>query len=84
MLNDKDHKDQTEIFTADDYVTQTKVKSIACLPVLFQGIPVGVIYMENSLLERAFIPERLELLKVLSAQLVTVRKLQAFIRRIAF
>ena len=35
--------------------------------------------MENSLLERAFIPERLELLKVLSAQLVTVRKLQDYL-----
>ena len=76
VLNDKD---RTGIFTADDYVTQAKVKSIACLPVLFQGIPVGVIYMENSLLERAFIPERLELLKVLSAQLVTVRKLQDYL-----
>jgi len=79
VLNDKDNKEQTGIFTADDYVTQAKIKSIACLPVLFQGIPVGVIYMENSLLERAFIPERLELLKVLSAQLVTVRKLQDYL-----
>jgi DNA-binding CsgD family transcriptional regulator/GAF domain-containing protein len=72
-------KDQTGIFAADAYVTQAKVKSIACLPVLFQGILVGVIYMENSLLERAFIPERLELLKLLSAQLVTVKKLQYYL-----
>gem|GEM_PF-738626 len=79
VLNDKDHQDQTGIFTADDYVTQAEVKSIACLPILFQGIPVGVIYLENSLLEKAFVPERLELLKLLSAQLATVKKLQDYL-----
>ncbi|AET69203.1 putative ATPase [Desulfosporosinus orientis DSM 765] len=76
VLNDKD---RTGIFAADDYLMQGQVKSTACLPVLFQGIPVGVIYLENSLLERAFVPERLELLKLLSAQLATVKKLQDYL-----
>lgn len=74
-----DGNDQARIFAADAYIMQAKVKSIACLPILFQGIPAGAIYLENSLLEKAFIPEKLEIIKLLSAQLVTVKKLQDYL-----
>lgn len=72
-------KEQAGIFAVDAYVVQAKVKSIACLPVLFRGIPAGVLYLENSLQESVFTPERLELLKLLSAQLVTAKKLQNYL-----
>jgi predicted ATPase/DNA-binding CsgD family transcriptional regulator len=76
MLNGRE---QAGIFAADAYVAQAKGKSIACLPLLFRGIPAGVLYLENSLQESVFMPERLELLKLLSAQLVTAKKLQAYL-----
>lgn len=61
------------------YVTQSGAKSLACLPILFREIPAGVLYLENSLLEGVFTPERLELLKLLSAQLISAKKLQAYL-----
>ena len=71
--------EKTEIFSRDPYVTRADIKSTACLPILFRGIPAGVLYLENSLLEWVFTPERLELLKLLSAQLITAKKLQAYL-----
>jgi ATP/maltotriose-dependent transcriptional regulator MalT len=50
-----------------------------CLPLLFQGIPVGVLYLENSLMAGVFTPDRLEVLKLLSSQMAYVQKLQSFL-----
>jgi predicted ATPase/DNA-binding CsgD family transcriptional regulator len=72
-------KEQAGIFAGDAYVAQAKVKSIACLPVLLWGIPAGVLYLENSLQESVFTPERLELLQLLSAHLAAAKKLQAYL-----
>jgi predicted ATPase/DNA-binding CsgD family transcriptional regulator len=72
-------KEQAGIFAGDAYVAKAKVKSIACLPVLLWGIPAGVLYLENSLQESVFTPERLELLQLLSAHLAAAKKLQAYL-----
>lgn len=71
--------DQAGIFAGDPYITQSPAKSIVCLPVLFQGIPVGVLYLENSLMAGVFMPDRLEVLKLLSSQMAYVKKLQSFL-----
>jgi len=78
VLNDMG---QTGIFAKDSYIAQSRSKSIACLPLLFQGIPVGVLYLENSLMAGVFTPDRLELLKLLSRQMAYVQKLQSFLER---
>jgi GAF domain-containing protein len=56
-------------FTHDPYVAATKPKSILCTPLLHQGKLTGIFYLENNLIEGAFTTNRLELLKLLSAQI---------------
>ncbi|MEG4943151.1 ATP-binding sensor histidine kinase [Microcoleus sp. F4-D5] len=56
-------------FTRDPYIAATQPKSILCTPLLHQGKLTGIFYLENNLTEGAFTTDRLELLKLLSAQI---------------
>jgi signal transduction histidine kinase len=56
-------------FTEDPYVQDARAKSILSMPIMKQGRLIGILYLENNLLEEAFTPERLELLEVLSSQM---------------
>jgi histidine kinase len=71
--------DLSGAFTADAYALKEEVRSIACFPVLFRGIPAGVLYLENKRDEGAFTDERMRKLELLSEQLVTVKKLLYFL-----
>ncbi|WP_347489289.1 AAA family ATPase [Desulfoscipio sp. XC116] len=71
--------DQAGVFAGDPYIAQSRTKSIVCLPVLFWGMHVGVLYLENSLMAGVFIPDRLEVLKLLSTQMAYVKNMQPFI-----
>jgi PAS domain S-box-containing protein len=66
VLNNASEEGQ---FTQDPYVAATKPKSILCTPLLHQGKLTGIFYLENNLIEGAFTTNRLELLKLLSAQI---------------
>jgi signal transduction histidine kinase len=55
-------------FQRDAYVVRRKVKSILCMPIVKQSRRVGILYLENNVVTGAFSPERIEVLKVLSAQ----------------
>ena len=76
VVNDMD---QAGIFARDRYLAQSRTKSIVCLSLLCQGIPMGVLYLENSLITGVFTPERVEMLKLLSSQIAYVQKLQSFL-----
>ncbi|MEQ8385807.1 MAG: AAA family ATPase [Coleofasciculus sp. A1-SPW-01] len=65
VLNDATHEGQ---FTRDSYIVATHPKSILCTPLLNQGKLTGILYLENNLTTDAFTPERVETLKILSAQ----------------
>lgn len=56
------------IFVTDTYVVENQPKSILCTPIIHQGKLVGLLYLENNLTVGAFTTERLEVLKLLSAQ----------------
>ena len=58
------------IFVKDSYIIQAQVKSILCTPVINQNRLIGIIYLENNLTVGAFTPARLEILKILSTQIV--------------
>lgn len=73
-------REQAEIFAGDPYIAESNPGSIVCLPLLFQGIPFGVLYFENSFLPGAFTPERLESLKLLSAQIAYIKILQSYLK----
>jgi predicted ATPase/signal transduction histidine kinase/tRNA A-37 threonylcarbamoyl transferase component Bud32 len=55
-------------FTNDPYIKQHQTKSILCIPLLDQGQLSGILYLENNLTSDAFTKDRVELLKLLSAQ----------------
>lgn len=55
-------------FISDPYIIQQQAKSVLCLPIVYQGKLTGILYLENNLVTGAFTPERLEILKLLTAQ----------------
>jgi PAS domain S-box-containing protein len=55
-------------FSADPYIIGTQPKSVLCTPIINQGQRIGILYLENNLATKAFTPERLEVLKILSGQ----------------
>ncbi|MBE9052140.1 AAA family ATPase [Nostocales cyanobacterium LEGE 11386] len=59
----------TEPFNIDIYIQKYQSKSIFCLPIIYQSQLTGIIYLENQLTAGAFIPERVEVLKVLVSQM---------------
>ena len=55
-------------FTSDPYIKKHQSKSILCAPLLNQGQLIGIIYLENNLISRAFTDDRVEVLQLLSTQ----------------
>jgi len=55
-------------FQHDAYIQKHACKSILCAPIMNKGKLTGILYMENNLIVGAFSPERLKLLRVISAQ----------------
>ncbi|MCK5360145.1 MAG: GAF domain-containing protein, partial [Gammaproteobacteria bacterium] len=55
-------------FGTDPYIVSQRPKSIICIPVLRHGKYSGAIYIENNLTFGAFTEERVEVIKMLSAQ----------------
>lgn len=56
-------------YADDPYVAAHRTRSLLCIPVVHQGRARGVLYAENNLLAGAFAPERLAVLRMLTAQL---------------
>ena len=63
-----DNLEQDQTFTADPYLRQQPPKSLFCTPILNQGKLIGILYLENHLTARAFTPDRIEVLNLLTAQ----------------
>ncbi len=65
VLSDAQH-DPT--FTNDSYISNHRIRSLLCLPIVYQGKLSGLFYLENNLASNVFTVERLELLKALASQ----------------
>ncbi len=57
------------VIRTQEHIVKQAPKSILCLPLLNQNKLTAILYLENQLIEAAFTAERLEVLKMLSAQL---------------
>ena len=55
-------------FATDPYIRQRQARSILCLPLINQGRLNGVLYLENNLTPRVFLPARVTVLKLLASQ----------------
>ncbi len=64
-----DNASREERFAGDDYIKRERPKSILCAPIIHQSALSGIIYLENNLVEGAFTPLRLEVIKHLSSQI---------------
>jgi len=64
-----DDASQSNDFADDPYLQNQKVKSLLCTPLVNQGEISAVLYLENNLSPGVFTSERIELLKLLSAQM---------------
>ena len=63
-----DDVDSEIIKEIDSYIVYHKPKSILCMPIINQGKLVGILYLENNLIIRAFTRDRIELLKLITTQ----------------
>ncbi|WPC43820.1 diguanylate cyclase domain-containing protein [Clostridium sp. JS66] len=54
---------------SDPYIAAKKPKSIMCMPVISKGNLLGILYLENNLIQGVFNKERIEILKIISSQL---------------
>jgi GAF domain-containing protein len=55
-------------YTTDSYIRQCRPRSVLCLPLLNQGKLIGMLYLENKLAPRVFVPSRIAVLKLLASQ----------------
>jgi PAS domain S-box-containing protein len=55
-------------FSADEYLCQTHVRSVLCLPLVKQAKLIGVLYLENNLASHVFTPARISVLELLASQ----------------
>jgi len=56
------------LFSQDQYVLQNRPKSVFCIPILSHGELTGLLYLENNQAIGTFTEDRVELLKMISAQ----------------
>lgn len=57
-------------FTSDPYVMRTRPLSVLAMPLYQRGDLTGVLYLENNLVPGLFTPDRLEVLRLLAAQVM--------------
>ena len=55
-------------FAADPYITHCAARSLLCVPLITQAKLIGVLYLENNLAPRVFVPARTAVLKLLASQ----------------
>jgi predicted ATPase/signal transduction histidine kinase/tRNA A-37 threonylcarbamoyl transferase component Bud32 len=56
------------LFADDPYLQRSQPKSVLCIPIVKQNQLLGIVYLENNLINNAFTNERLEICKILCAQ----------------
>lgn len=56
------------LFTDDPYVKLKKPKSVLSLPIIYQNILIGILYLENNIMTHAFTKESIQMLTILSSQ----------------
>ncbi len=57
-----------EVFAYGTYIVKRKIKSLLCMPIVYQHKMNGILYLENNLTTGAFTQDRLDLLRLLSTQ----------------
>jgi len=56
-------------FSHDPHILKHKIQSVLCVPLQYTGELIGILYLENNLSRSTFTPKRVEIVKLLSAQI---------------
>ncbi|WP_057772520.1 AAA family ATPase [Cytobacillus dafuensis] len=56
------------LFTEDPYIKSKKPKSVLSLPIKYQNLLIGILYLENNMISHAFTEDRIQILMILSSQ----------------
>jgi PAS domain S-box-containing protein len=59
---------QWQDYPADRYLREHRTHAVACMPLLHQGKPIALLYLENSLASHVFTTSRVAVLKLLASQ----------------
>ncbi|MNI25870.1 Sensor histidine kinase DesK [compost metagenome] len=62
------HAASNDAFKRNDYIKDRELKSVLCLPIMYQSKLICLLYMENNLSTGVFTKERLDILRLLSSQ----------------
>jgi len=65
VLDDARHQGD---FTDDAYISQYPIKSLLCMPLIYNNQLNAILYLENNLTTHAFTPDRINVLEILSTQ----------------
>jgi PAS domain S-box-containing protein len=65
ILNDASRQHD---FSTDRYFVDNRTHSVACMPLVHQGKPIALLYLENSLASHAFTASRMAVLRPLVSQ----------------
>lgn len=57
-------------FKTNEYIRRKKLKSVYCLPLIFQNKLTGILYLENNLAAGTFTEHRMQVLNILATQIV--------------
>jgi PAS domain S-box-containing protein len=55
-------------FSADEYISLRRARSVLCLPLIKQAKLIGALYLENNLASHVFTPARISVLEMLASQ----------------
>ena len=55
-------------FQDDHYITSRRIRSVLCVPIVNRAVPIGALYFENNLSAGVFASDRMEVIRLLSAQ----------------
>lgn len=79
ILKDSDDPKFDSVYGRDSYFTSKTAKSVLCMPIQNQLKTMGVLYLENKLVNHAFTRQRQELLNLLCTQAaVTIDKARLY------
>lgn len=56
-------------FSHDPYIVQSQLMSILCLPLESKQRLLGVLYLENHVIDHAFVPQRVKVLQILASEM---------------
>lgn len=69
------------IFSKDTYIMNNRPASIACMPLMHQGISLGVIYLEINMTTESFNTTHIEALNILLDKVMNADKLKLLIKK---